>query len=162
MAIDNTALEAIDRLHVAAERLGDAECEWQAVHKLPIRLANRLKMQDVRIIHGRGRYTADGRRLVQATMRSTLLRPQRQRIGDTDIIAEGKVTSSGARDYIAVEVSSTVRWRDVPRARNSAEYLQAVFGIGTRAVVSGYAIGEEDHERAVACGVSVILLESNA
>ena len=152
---------ALQTLNSTVGRLSGAEFEWESAKRLPLRLAENLRMQDVRIIRGRGLQTGDGQRLLDAVSRSRLSPSQRRRVGDTDIIAAGESVDSGARHYIAVEASTTVRISDITRARDTAAYMAAVFEVTTHAVVVGYAIRNEDKQRANEDDVTVILLESD-
>ena len=141
-------------------RLSGAEFEWESNRRLPVRLEETLEMRDIRILRSRGLQTAEGQRLSQVVSRSELLPEQRRRIGETDMIAIGEIVATGERVYVAVELSTTIRMRDITRARDTAIYLQTVFGRNARAVVSGYAIRDEDQQRADDNDVEVILLES--
>ena len=151
----------LQTLNSATGGLAGAEFEWESAKRLPLRLAQNLRMKDVRIIRGRGLQTGDGQRLLDTVSRSRLPPPQRRRIGDTDIIASGESVDSGRRDYIAVEASTTVRISDITRARDTAAHMEEVFGVTTHAVVVGYAIRDEDRQRAHEEDVTVLLLESD-
>lgn len=151
----------LQTLNSTIGRPAGAEFEWESAKPLPLRLAENLRMQDVRIIRGRGLQTGDGQRLLDAVSKSRLSPSQRRRVGDTDIIAAGESVDSGARHYVAAEVSTTVRMSDITRARDTAAFMAAVFEVTTHAVVVGYAIRNEDKQRADEEDVTVILLESD-
>ena len=151
----------LQTLNSTVGRLAGAEFEWETAKRLPLRLAENLRVKEVRIIRGRGLQTGDGQRLLDTVSRSRLPPPQRRRIDDTDIIASGESVDSGRRDYIAVEASTMVRMSDITRSRDTAAHMEEVFGVATHAVVVGYAIRDEDRQGADEENVTVILLESD-
>ncbi len=86
---------------------------------------------------------------------------QEARIFATDLILRAQRGSDRTVVWVAVEASNTLDERDVERARESAEALQAIFGDQSTAAVMGHAIPAEPRRLADAGGVEVFLLEAN-
>ena len=86
---------------------------------------------------------------------------QEARIFATDLILRAQRGSDRTIVWVAVEASNTLDERDVERARESAEALQAIFGDQSTAAVMGHAIPTEPRRLADASGVEVFLLEAN-
>ena len=86
---------------------------------------------------------------------------QEARIFATDLILRAQRVSDRTVVWVAVEASNTLDERDVERARESAEALQAIFGDQSTAAVMGHAIPAEPRRVADARGVEVFLVEPN-
>jgi len=86
---------------------------------------------------------------------------QEARIFATDLILRAQRGSDRTIVWVAVEASNTLDERDVERARESAEALQAIFGDQSTAAVMGHAIPTEPRRLADTGGVEVFLLEAN-
>lgn len=86
---------------------------------------------------------------------------QEARVFATDLILRAQRGSDRTIVWVAVEASNTLDERDVERARESAEALQAIFGNQSTAAVMGHAIPAEPRRLADAGGVEVFLLEAN-
>ena len=86
---------------------------------------------------------------------------QEARVFATDLILRAQRRSDRATVWVAVEASSTLDQRDVERARESADALQAIFGKQSTAAVMGHAIAAEPQRLADASGVEVFLVDSN-
>ena len=86
---------------------------------------------------------------------------QETRVFATDLILRAQRGSDRTIVWVAVEASNTLDERDVERARESAEALQAIFGDQSTAAVMGHAIPAEPRRLADAGGVEVFLLEAN-
>lgn len=86
---------------------------------------------------------------------------QEARVFATDLILRAQRKSDRATVWVAVEASNTLDQRDVERARESADALQAIFGEQSTAAVMGHAIPAEPRRLADASGVEVFLTDSN-
>ena len=86
---------------------------------------------------------------------------QEARIFATDLILRAQRGSDRTSVWVAVEASNTLDQRDVERARESADALQAIFGEQSTAAVMGHAIPAEPRRLADASGVEVFLTDSN-
>ncbi|MDE2907069.1 MAG: hypothetical protein OXQ28_13425 [Acidobacteriota bacterium] len=86
---------------------------------------------------------------------------QEARVFATDLILRAQRGSDRTIVWVAVEASNTLDERDVERARESAEALQAIFEDQSTAAVMGHAIPAEPRRLADAGGVEVFLLEAN-
>lgn len=86
---------------------------------------------------------------------------QEARIFATDLILRAQRVSDRTVAWVAVEASNTLDERDVERARESAEALQAIFGDQSTAAVMGHGIPAEPRRVADARGVEVFLVEPN-
>ena len=86
---------------------------------------------------------------------------QEARVFATDLILRAQRVKSRANVWVAVEASNTLDERDVERARESADALQAIFGEQSIAAVMGHAIPAEPRRVADARGVEVFLVEPN-
>ena len=148
----------VNRIDRTVGRLGGGELEWEIVNKLPSRLNAAFGLRRTRVVLSRGVRTRDTQALLDAVEDSDLTGSQKVRISQTDMIVRALSKETGQTMYVAVEASTTVRESDIERARDSAEYLQATFGVDSHGVVVGYEIREEDARRADRDGVTVILL----
>ncbi len=86
---------------------------------------------------------------------------QEARVFATDLILRAQRAEDRTTVWIAVEASNTLDERDVERARESADALQAVFGEQSIAAVMGHDIPAEPRRVADARGVDVFLVEPN-
>lgn len=86
---------------------------------------------------------------------------QEARIFATDLILRAQRGSDRTSVWVAVEASNTLDQRDVERAHESADALQAIFGEPSTAAVMGHAIPAEPRRLADASGVEVFLTDSN-
>ena len=86
---------------------------------------------------------------------------QEARVFATDLILRAQRKSDRATVWVAVEASNTLDQRDVERARESADALQAIFGEQSTAAVMGHAIPAEPRRLADASGVEVFLTDAN-
>ncbi len=85
---------------------------------------------------------------------------QEARVFATDLILRARAKDR-ANVWVAVEASNAVDGRDVERARESADALQAIFGEQSTAVVTGHSIPAEPRRLAAASGVEVFLVAPN-
>ena len=86
---------------------------------------------------------------------------QEARVFATDLILRAQRAKDRATVWVAVEASNTLDERDVERARESADVLQAIFGEQSTAVVMGHSIPARPRQLAEASGVEVFLVEPN-
>ena len=84
---------------------------------------------------------------------------QESRIGLTDIIIRAQRRSDRTPVWLAVEASSAIHLRDIERARQSADALEAVFRQDAIAVVVGNRIDIEERRHAAAAGVEALIVE---
>ena len=81
---------------------------------------------------------------------------QRRRIDETDLILHGYSRTEPVPIWVAVEVSSRVKERDIVRARQSADILATLFGETAQAAVAGHQIDPPDLDRAQANDVKFL------
>ena len=86
---------------------------------------------------------------------------QEVRVFATDLILRAQRESGRNTVWVAVEASNTPDRRDVERAREAADALQAIFGEPSTAAVMGHAIRAEHRELAGASGVEVFIVDRN-
>ena len=86
---------------------------------------------------------------------------QEVRVFATDLILRAQRENGRNTVWVAVEASNTLDGRDVERAREAADALQAVFGEPSTAAVMGHAIRAEHRELAGASGVEVFIVDRN-
>lgn len=84
---------------------------------------------------------------------------QETRINATDLIVRAQRKADRAPVWVAVEVSNAISQRDLERARQAADALNAVFLQDTLAVVIGYRIQPQDQQRWDEAGVHTLLVE---
>ena len=84
---------------------------------------------------------------------------QLERIGLTDIIIRAQRRSDRTPVWLAVEASSAIHLRDIERARQSADALEAVFRQDAIAVVVGNRIDIEESRQAADAGVEALIVE---
>lgn len=84
---------------------------------------------------------------------------QESRIGLTDIIIRAQRRVERSAVWVAVEASSAIHLRDIERARQSADALEAAFRQDAIAVVVGSRIDAEERRQAEDAGVEVIVVE---
>ena len=78
---------------------------------------------------------------------------QETRISATDFIVRAQRKADRAPVWVAVEASNAIARRDLERARQTADALQAIFSQDTLAVVAGYRIEPQDRRQADEAGV---------
>ena len=81
---------------------------------------------------------------------------QRRRIDETDLILHGYSRTEPVPIWVAVEVSSRVKERDIVRARQSADIVATLFGETAQAAVAGHQIDPLDLDRAQANDVKFL------
>lgn len=86
---------------------------------------------------------------------------QETRVFATDLILRAERRDDRAAVWVAVEASNTLDARDVERAQESADALQAIFGDRALGAVMGYAIPDDHRRLAGARGVEVFVTEEN-
>ena len=86
---------------------------------------------------------------------------QEVRVFATDLILRAQRQSGRTTMWVAVEASNTLDGRDIERARESADALQAIFGEEAAAAVMGHAISSEHRQLAGASGVEVFIVDPN-
>lgn len=86
---------------------------------------------------------------------------QEARVFATDLILRAQRAKDRTTVWVAVEASNTLDERDVERARESADALQAIFGEQSTAAVMGHSIPARPRQLAEASGVEVFLVEPN-
>ena len=86
---------------------------------------------------------------------------QEARVFATDLILRAQRAKDRTTVWVAVEASNTLDQRDVERARESADALQAIFGEQSTAAVMGHSIPAGPRQVAEASGVEVFLVEPN-
>ena len=84
---------------------------------------------------------------------------QETRINATDLIVRAQRKANRTPVWIAVEVSNAISQRDLERARQAADALNAVFLQDALAVVIGYRIQPQDQQRWDEAGVHTLLVE---
>ena len=126
-------------------------------------LSQKLGLRRPAVVHGAVTHT--DRELQEAVYgavdadRITL--GQEVRVFATDLILRAQRQSGRTTVWVAVEASNTLDGRDVERARESAEALQAIFGEEAAAAVMGHAISSEHRQLAGARGVDVFIVDPN-
>ena len=86
---------------------------------------------------------------------------QEARVFATDLILRAQRAKDRTTVWVAVEASNTLDERDVERARESADALQAIFGEQSTAAVMGHSIPAKPRQLAETSGVEVFLVEPN-
>ena len=86
---------------------------------------------------------------------------QETRVFATDLILRAERRDDRATVWVAVEASNAIDARDVERAQESADALQAIFGDPALGAVMGYAIPDDHRRLAGARGVEVFVVEEN-
>ena len=86
---------------------------------------------------------------------------QEVRVFATDLILRAQRENGRTPVWVAVEASNTLDRRDIERAREAADALQAIFGEPSAAAVMGHAIRAEHRELAGASGVEVFIVDRN-
>ena len=99
--------------------------------------------------------------MYQAVDTERITAGQEVRVFATDLILRAQRESGRNTVWVAVEASNTLDGRDVERAREAADALQAVFGEPSTAAVMGHAIRAEHRELAGASGVEVFIVDRN-
>ena len=84
---------------------------------------------------------------------------QETRINATDLIVRAQRKANRTPVWVAVEVSNAISQRDLERARQAADALNAVFSQDALAVVIGYRIQPQDQQRWDEAGVRTLLVE---
>ena len=84
---------------------------------------------------------------------------QETRINATDLIVRAQRKANRTPVWVAVEVSNAISQRDLERARQAADALNAVFSQDALAVVIGYRIQPQDQQRWDEAGVQTLLVE---
>ncbi len=84
---------------------------------------------------------------------------QEARVYATDFILRAQRIADGSSVWAAIEVSNTINYYDVDRARETAEILGIVFGTESIAVAMGYSIAPQDQRRAEDDGVHALLVD---
>ena len=84
---------------------------------------------------------------------------QETRISATDFIVRARRKADRAPVWVAVEASNAIGRRDLERARQTADALQAVFSQDTLAVVAGYRIQPQDRRQGDEAGVRILLVD---
>ena len=97
--------------------------------------------------------------IADAVEESVLDERQESRIGLTDIIIRAQRRVERSAVWVAVEASSAIHLRDIERARQSADALEAAFRQDAIAVVVGSRIDAEERRQAEDAGVEVIVVE---
>ena len=126
-------------------------------------LSQKLALRRPDIVHGAVTHT--DRELQEAVYEAVdanrITVEQEVRVFATDLILRARRQSGRTTVWVAVEASNTLDRRDVERARESAEALQAIFGEEAAAAVMGHAIGSKHRELAAASGVEVFIVDPN-
>ena len=86
---------------------------------------------------------------------------QETRINATDLIVRAQRKADRTPVWIAIEVSNAISQRDLERARQAADALNAVFLQDALAVVVGYRIQPQDQQRGDEAGVRTLLVEED-
>ena len=86
---------------------------------------------------------------------------QETRINATDLIVRAQRKADRTPVWIAIEVSNAISQRDLERARQAADALNAVFLQDALAVVVGYRILPQDQQRGDEAGVHTLLVEED-
>ena len=84
---------------------------------------------------------------------------QETRINATDLIVRAQRKANRTPVWVAVEVSNAISQRDLERARQAADALNAVFLQDALAVVIGYRIQPQDQQRWDEAGVHTLLVD---
>ena len=126
-------------------------------------LSQKLRLRRPDIVQGAATDTDRGLQeaVYKAVDANRITARQEARIFATDLILRAQRVSDRTVVWVAVEASNTLDERDVERARESAEALQAIFGDQSTAAVMGHAIPAEPRRVADARGVEVFLVEPN-
>jgi len=99
--------------------------------------------------------------LYDAVDANRITEKQETRVFATDLILRAERRDDRATVWVAVEASNTLDARDVERAQESAEALQAIFGDRALGAVMGYAIPDDHRQLAGARGVEVFVIDEN-
>ena len=126
-------------------------------------LSQKLALRRPRIVHGAVTHT--DRVLQEAVYEAVdgdrITPGQEVRIFATDLVLRAQRASDRTTVWVAVEASNTLDERDVERARESADALQAIFGEQAAAAVMGHAIRNEHRQLAAASAVEVFIVDQN-
>ncbi len=126
-------------------------------------LSQKLGLRRPDIVHGAVTHT--DRELQEAVYEAVdadrITVRQEVRVFATDLILRAQRQNGRTTVWVAVEASNTLDGRDVERARESADALQAVFGEEAAAAVMGHVIRGEHRELADASGVEVFIVDPN-
>ena len=98
--------------------------------------------------------------LMEAVANGVITESQEMRVLVTDFIIRAERNEDRSVVWVAVEVSNNMGQRDIERAKESADALNAVFGDAIGVVV-GYRIHPRDQERADEGGVRILLVDEN-
>ena len=127
-------------------------------------LSQKMGLRRPHIVYGAAGGEAD-RELQEAVYEAVdaerITAGQEVRVFATDLILRAQRESGRNTVWVAVEASNTLDRRDVERAREAADALQAVFGEPSTAAVMGHAIRAEHRELAGASGVEVFIVDRN-
>ena len=126
-------------------------------------LSQKMGLRRPHVVHGAAGET--DRELQEAVYEAAdterITAGQEVRVFATDLILRAQRESGRTAVWVAVEASNTLDGRDVERAREAADALQAVFGEPSTAAVMGHAIRAEHRELAGASGVEVFIVDRN-
>ena len=126
-------------------------------------LSQKLGLRRPDIVHGAVTHT--DRELQEAVYEAVdadrIRVEQEVRVLATDLILRAQRQSDRTTVWVAVEASNTLDGRDVERARESADALQAIFGEEAAAAVMGHGIRSEHRQLAGASGVEVFIVDPN-
>ena len=126
-------------------------------------LSQKLALRRPDIVHGAVTHT--DRELQEAVYEAVdadrITVEQEVRVFATDLILRAQRRHDRATVWVAVEASNTLDGRDVERARESADVLQAIFGEPATAAVMGHVIPSPHQELADASGVEVFVVDPN-
>ena len=126
-------------------------------------VSQKLGLRRPDIVHGAVTHTDRGLQeaVYEAVDADRITVEQEVRVFATDLILRAQRRHDRATAWVAVEASNTLDGRDVERARESAEALQAIFGEPATATVMGHVIPSPHRELADASGVEVFIVDTN-
>ena len=126
-------------------------------------LSQKLALRRPDVVHGAVTHTDRGLQeaVYEAVDADRITVGQEVRVFATDLILRAQRQSGRTTMWVAVEASNTLDGRDIERARESAEALQAIFGEEAAAAVMGHAISSEHRQLAGASGVEVFIVDPN-
>ena len=84
---------------------------------------------------------------------------QETRINAADFVVRARRKADQAPVWVVVEVSNAISRRDIERARQTADALNAVFPQDALAAVVGYRIQPQDRRQADTAGVHALLVD---
>ena len=127
-------------------------------HRARPRVAEEFNLRRVRVVQSISQETLTELtdRLDDAIDDHLISWNQRRRIDETDLILHGHSRTEPVPIWVAVEVSSRVKERDIVRARQSADILATLFGETAQAAVAGHQIDPLDLDRAQANDVKFL------